>query len=85
MLYMVARRIFRSIDFIKGKIPDKGCASEAEKSEKLKFFEKFIFFHSEALNFSCSMFFQVLFIFAVTRRAGWSHPHSKSNTVTEEN
>ena len=82
MLHMVAGRIFTCIDSIGGRIPDKGCASEPQKSEKLKICEKFVSFHSEAFNFSFSMFFQLVFTLAVTRRAGCSHPHSKSNTVS---
>ena len=84
MLHMIAGRIFTCIDSIGGKTRDKGCASEPQKSEKLKICEKFVFFRCEAFNFSFSMFFELVFILAVTRRAGCSHPHSKSNTVSEK-
>ena len=50
--------------------------------KKIEFFEQIDFRSSEALNFTFGMIFQLLFTFAVTRRAGCSDLNSKSNTVS---
>ena len=81
MLYMLAGRIFLSIDFIEVENPDEGCTSEPEKNENSENFEKINFLGPEAFEFTFSINFFHLFTFAVTRRAGWSHLNSKSNTV----
>ena len=54
----------------------------AEKKWKIWIFKKFDFFESWSLKFHFSKLFQLSFEFVVTRRAGWSHPTSKSNTVS---
>ena len=82
MLYIQAEKIFSSIDFIEVENRDEDFTLEPEKLKNSNFFEKIIFFRSEALNFTFATFFQLLFIFAVTRRAGCSHLNSKSNTVS---
>ena len=64
------------------KCEEEDVASIVQKMKKIEFFEKFDFWSSEALNFTFGMFFQSLFTFAVTRRAGCSHLNSKSNTVS---
>ena len=76
MLYILAERIFTSIDFIEVENPDEDFTSEPEKMKNSKFLKISVFFCSEALNLTFAMFFQLLLIVAVTRRAGCSHPHS---------
>ena len=54
----------------------------AWKNEKSEIFWKIWFFDLRSLEFHFSKLFHYLFIFLMTRRAGCSHLHSKSNTVS---
>ena len=63
MLYMLAGRIFTSIDFIEVKNADKGFASEPKKTDKLKILKKIDFVSSRAFEFTFSIHFHFLFAF----------------------
>ena len=63
MLYILAGRIFISIDFIEGETPDKDCTSELEKVTNLKFSENFDFLSSGASNFIFHSFFIIYLYF----------------------
>ena len=81
MLYMLAGRIFTSIDFIEVENANKAFTSEAKKSDEFENFLKIQILSKKSLKFTFSIHFHYSFTFLVTRRAGWSHPNSKSNTV----
>ena len=72
------------IDFIGVKSGDEGSTSKAKKLWKVKFCKKSSFSNFRMKNqvkIDKKSIFSNNFLFTVTRRAGWSHPTSKSNTV----
>ena len=56
-------------------------ARRAEKNDNRLFFDESRFLGSGSLDLGSSISFSIISMFPVTRRAGWAHPNSKSNTV----
>ena len=56
-------------------------ARRAEKNDDRPIFDGSQFLRSENLGLCSSIYFSIISMFLVTRRAGWAHPNSKSNTV----
>ena len=59
----------------------QGLTSELKKNNDRPIFDEIRFLSSGGLDLAFSIYFRVISIFSVTRRAGWAHPNSKSNTV----
>ena len=77
-----SRKDFHVYSIYRGRKCEQRFHLGAEKNDKSENFWKIRFFGFGAFKFTFSIHFLSLFIFVVTRRAGWSHPNSKSNTVT---
>ena len=56
-------------------------ARRAEKNDNRLIFDGSRFLRSGSLDLGSSIHFSISSMFPVTRRAGWAHPNSKSNTV----
>ena len=56
-------------------------ARRAEKNDNRVIFDESGFLRSGSLDLGSSIHFSIISMFSVTRRAGWAHPNSKSNTV----
>ena len=56
----------------------------AEKIDDRPNFGESNFWSSGSFDAAFSSYCLVILIFSVTRRAGWAHPNSKSNTVFEK-
>ena len=56
-------------------------ARRAEKKDNRLIFDGNRFLRSGSLDLGSSIHFSIISMFPVTRRAGWAHPNSKSNTV----
>ena len=56
-------------------------ARRAEKNDNRLIFDGSRFLRSGSLDLGSSIHFSTISMFPVTRRAGWAHPNSKSNTV----
>ena len=56
-------------------------ASRAKKNDNRVIFNENGFLRFESLDLGSSIHFSIISMFSVTRRAGWAHPNSKSNTV----
>ena len=56
-------------------------ARRAEKNDNRLIFDGNRFLRSGSLDLGSSIHFSMISMFPVTRRAGWAHPNSKSNTV----
>ena len=59
-------------------------ARRAEKNDNRLIFDGSRFLRSGSLDLGSSIHFSIISMFLVTRRAGWAHPNSKSNTVFEK-
>ena len=57
-------------------------ARRAEKNDNRPIFDGSRFGSSESPDLTFLIYFLAISIFPVTRRAGWAHPNSKSNTVS---
>ena len=60
---------------------DKVCTHGPKKYDDRPNFGESHFWSSGSLDKAFSSHFLVISMFSVTRRAGWAHPNSKSNTV----
>ena len=76
-----SRKDFYVYRLYQGQNSEERLHIEAQKIKKFDFSENLHFSSSEAFSLSLKCFFHHSFMFSVTRRAGWSHPNSKSNTV----
>ena len=56
-------------------------ARRPEKNDNRLIFDGSRFLRSGSLDLGSSIPFAIISMFPVTRRAGWAHPNSKSNTV----
>ena len=56
-------------------------AHRAEKNDNRLIFDGSHFLGSGSLDLGSSIYFSTILMFPVTRRAGWAHLNSKSNTV----
>ena len=56
-------------------------ARRVEKNDNRLIFDGSRFLGSESLDLGSLIHFPIISMFLVTRRAGWAHPNSKSNTV----
>ena len=57
-------------------------ARRAEKNDNRLIFDGSRFLRSGSLDLGSSIYVLIISMFPVTRRAGWAHPNSKSNTVS---
>ena len=56
-------------------------ARRAEKNDNRLIFDGSHFLRSGSLDLGSEIHFSIISMFPVTRRAGWAHPKSESNTV----
>ena len=59
-------------------------ARRAEKNDNRLIFDGSRVLRSGSFDLGSSIYFSIISMFPVTRRAGWAHPNSKSNTVFEK-
>ena len=78
---MPFRRIFRFIVFNATENADEVCTSAPKKLMIGRILAEVVFGAPAASVMLFRVVFLVISMFPVTRRAGWAHPNSKSNTV----
>ena len=79
---MPSGRIFRFIGFNGGENADEDCTSAPKKTDDRPNFGGSHVGSSGSLEKAFPSYVLVISMFPVTRRAGWAHPNSKSNTVS---
>ena len=78
---MPSGTIFRFIGFSATKNEDEDCTSAPKKIDDRSNDREIHVSSSGGLDKAFPRHFLIISVFPVTRRAGWAHPNSKSNTV----
>ena len=78
---MLSGSIFRFLGFNRVENADEDCTPAPQKCDDRPNFGGSHFWSYGGLDKAFPNYFLVILMFSVTRRAGWAHPNSKSNTV----